>query len=302
MIPIASVRVVWLYVGGRRDIGGAGEPSVTFIFCVSSALALAPAVEESERLANLGDLDGTIRVLEAHVAVQPDDPEGLWRLARALYEKGEVLAQSVPDSQRLPIYTRVRGLAQRAKQLAPEEGFGYLWEGVAMGRIATSKGILSQLSTADDIEDLWLRSLETKTVYRMDNGISSFPGDAWNALGQFYRLCPDWKAMEWIAGTRGDINKSVSYFRLMVADDPNRLEGLKELGVALLCKGYKQDDDDAKAEGRKWLDKAYTLPAVYPTDVIDHKQIPLIKAREADACGYSRDGWEKLDESAYAAP
>ncbi len=270
------------------------------IFCVSYALALAPAVEESERLANLGDLDGTIRVLEDYLAASPDDPDALWRLARALYEKGEVLAQSVPDSQRLPIYTRVRGLSQRAKALAPEEGFGYLWEGVAMGRIATSKGILSQLSTADDIERLWLRSLETKTVYRMDNGISSFPGDAWNALGQFYRLCPDWKAMEWIAGTRGDIDKSVGYFRLMVADDPKRLEGLKELGVALLCKGYKHDDEAAKAEGRKWLDEAYTLPAVYPTDVIDHKQIPLIKAREKDACGYSRDGWERLDEAAYA--
>jgi len=267
---------------------------------LASAWALAPEVEESERLANAGDLDGTIRVLEAYVAKSPDDPEALWRLARALYEKGEVLAQSVPDSQRLPIYTRVRSLSRRAQELDPEAGFGYLWEGVAMGRIATSKGILSQLSTADDIERLWLRSLQSKTVYRMDNGISSFPGDSWNALGQFYRLCPDWKAMEWISGTRGDIDKSVYYFRLMVKDDPNRLEGLKELGVALLCKGYKQDDDAAKVEGRVWLEKAYALPATYPTDVIDHKQIPVIRSREADACGYSRDGWEKLDEAAYA--
>lgn len=272
-----------------------------FVALFGSAWALAPEVEESERLANAGDLDGTIRVLEAYIAVKPNDPEALWRLARALYEKGEVLAQSVPDSQRLPIYTRVGTLSRRAQELDPEAGFGYLWEGVAMGRIATAKGILSQLSTADDIERLWLRSLQSKTVYRMDNGISSFPGDAWNALGQFYRLCPDWRAMEWISGTRGDIDKSVYYFRLMVADDPTRLEGLKELGVALLCKGYKQDDEAAKTEGRKWLDQAYTLPAVYPTDVIDHKQIPGIKAREADACGYSRDGWEKLDEAAYAA-
>ncbi|MBM4391380.1 MAG: tetratricopeptide repeat protein [Deltaproteobacteria bacterium] len=271
-----------------------------FVAWLASAWALAPEVEESERLANAGDLDGTIRVLEDYIAKSPDDPEALWRLARALYEKGEVLAQSVPDAQRLPIYTRVRSLSRRVQELDPEAGFGYLWEGVAMGRIATSKGILSQLSTADDIERLWLRSLQSKTVYRMDSGISSFPGDAWNALGQFYRLCPDWKAMEWISGTRGDIDKSVSYFRLMVKDDPNRLEGLKELGVALLCKGYKQDDDAAKVEGRVWLARAYALPATYPTDVIDHKQIPVIKSREADACGYSRDGWEKLDEAAYA--
>ena len=105
--------------------------------------------------------------------------------------------------------------------------------------------------------------------------------------------------MEWIAGTRGDIDKSVKYFRLMVEDDSTRLEGLKELGVALLCKGYKQDDEAAKVEGRQWLNKAYALPASYPTDVVDHKQIPIILQRESEACGYSRDGWEDLSEGAY---
>ncbi|GDX78512.1 hypothetical protein LBMAG42_03230 [Deltaproteobacteria bacterium] len=264
------------------------------------ALALAPEVEESERLANAGDIDGVVRVLEAYVTANPDDPEGLWRLSRALYEHGEVLAQSVPDKQRLPIYSRARKIAKHAQEVDPENGQGYLWEGVAMGRIATASGILSQLSTADDIEDLWLRALSKKTKYRMESGISSFPGDVYNALGQFYRLCPDWKAMEWLSGTRGDIDKSVSYFKMMVADDPNRMEGLKELGVALLCKGYKQDDDAAKAEGRMWLRKAVTMPATYPTDVIDHNTIPKILARESEACGYSRDGWEDTSEASYA--
>lgn len=265
------------------------------------AWALAPEIDESERLANAGDLTGVLRVLEAYVAAHPDDPEGLWRLSRALYEHGEVLAQTVPDKERLAIYTRARKIAHHAQEVAPDNGQGYLWEGVAMGRIATASGILSQLSTADDIEKLWLTALSKKTVYRMDSGISSFPGDVYNALGQFYRLCPDWKMMEWISGTRGDIDKSVKYFRLMVADDPKRLEGLKELGVALLCKGYKQDDEAAKAEGRTWLKEAYALPYSYPTDVIDHHQIPKILAREADACGYSRDGWEDTSQEAYAA-
>jgi tetratricopeptide (TPR) repeat protein len=276
---------------------------LTLLLSASNAPALAgelaPEVEESERYANAGDLDGTLRVLEAYVATHPNDPEALWRLARALYEKGEVLAQSVPDSQRLPIYERVRQYSRHCQEVDPENGEGYLWEGVAMGRVATSKGILSQLSTADDIERLWQKALTKKTLYRMDNGISSFPGDVYNALGQFYRLCPDWTLMQWIAGTKGDIDKSVKYFRLMVEDDPHRLEGLKELGVALLCKGYKQGDTGAKAEGRIWLRKALELPYSYPTDVIDHKQIPVILSRESEACGYSRDGWEDISEEAY---
>ena len=262
---------------------------------------LAPEVAQAEELGNQGDLDGVLRTLEPYVAAHPDDIEGTWRLARALYEKGEVLAQSVPDAERLPVYLRVQKYSQAAQRLDPENGQGYLWEGVAMGRIATSKGILSQLRTAKRIEQLWLTALGKKTTYRMRIGISSFPGDVYNALGQFYRLCPDWAAMQWIAGTRGDIDKSVKYFRMMVADDPKRLEGLKELGVALLCKGNKQADTGAKAEGRIWLRKALELPYSYPTDVIDHQQIPRILEREKDACGYSRDGWEDTSEDAYKA-
>ena len=228
-----------------------------------------------------------------------DLTEALWRLSRALYEKGEVLAQSVPDSQRMPLYERAGELAVRVEQLDPQNGMGYLWHGAAIAREATARGILASLFSADDVERLWLKALTTKTTYRMDSGISSFPGDVYNGLGQFYRLVPDWSAVEWIAGTKGDIDKSVYYFRLMVKDDPKRLEGVKELGVALLCKGYKQDDDAAKAEGRMWLNKARQMPASYPTDVIDSKQIPVILSRESEACGYSRDGWEDTSEKAY---
>ena len=271
-----------------------------FLLTLGTAFALAPEVEEAERLANAGDLPGVLRVLERYVAAHPDEPEGLWRLSRTLYEHGEVLAQSASDEQRLPLYARAQVLAHHVQEVAPENGQGYLWEGVAMGRIATTSGILSQLSTADDIEALWIKALSKPTKYRMDTGISSFPGDVYNALGQFYRLCPDWLLMKWISGTRGDIDKSVSYFEMMVADDPNRLEGLKELGVALLCKGYKRDDEAAKAQGRIWLRKAVTLPHSYPTDAIDHDQIPTLLARESEACGYSRDGWEDTSEASYA--
>jgi hypothetical protein len=263
-------------------------------------VALAPEVAEAEERAAAGDIDGAIKILEPYTKAHPEDAQGLWRLARGYYEKGELLSQSVPDEQRLPIYEKVREVSQAAQQAAPSEGTGYLWEGVALGRIATSKGILSQLSTADDIERLWLKSLKTQTRYRMRTGISTFPGDAWNALGQFYRLCPDWLLMKWLSGTRGDIDKSVYYLRLLVKDDPNRQEGLKELGVALLCKGYKQDDEAAKIEGRQWLRKALAMTGSYPTDVIDRKQIPVILAREADACGYSRDGWEDVSEASYS--
>jgi len=266
-----------------------------WIFFVPLALALAPEVEHAEVLANAGDLDGVLTTLEAYTAAHPDDPEGLWRLSRALYEKGEVMAQSMPDSARIPMYERALALAKRTEELAPEDGEGYLWEAAALGRIGTAKGILSELFIADDMERLLLRSIGTSTRYRMASGISTFPGDAWYGLGQLYRLVPDSTIIEWVAGTRGDIDKSIHYLRLLATAEPARLEGLKELGVSLLCKGYREDDSAAKAEGRMWLNRALTLPYTYPTDVIDHTQIPVILSREDEACGYSRDGWEDVD-------
>lgn len=265
-----------------------------------AALALAPEVELGESQFANGDPSASAATLSAYIAAHPDDPDALWRLARSIYEKGELMSSAGrPESERLPLYAQAQALAHHAQEVAPDSGLGYLWEGVALGRVATSKGILSQLFTADDIERLWLKALTKPDHYASATGNSTFPGDVYNGLGQFYRLCPDWAAMKWIAGTRGDIDKSVEYQRKLVAAEPARIEGVKELGVSLICKGYKQDDEQAKAEGRLWLQKALALPVKNAIDKIDHAQIPTILAREADACEYSRDGYEDTSESAY---
>ncbi len=264
-----------------------------------AAQTLAPEVQRGEDQFAQGDPLGSVATLEAYVSTHPDDPEALWRLARALYEKGELLAGKVPDAERLPIYERVQALSRRVQTLDPNNGQGWLWDGVGMGRVATAKGVLSQLFTADDIERLWMRALQTSTRYASASGNSTFPGDVYNGLGQFYRLCPDWAAMKWISGTRGDIDKSVAYNRKLVEAEPRRIEAVKELGVSLLCKAEKQGDAAAAAEGRMWLEKALAIPGTFPTEKIDHQQIPVILARASEACGYSRDGWEDVSEAAY---
>lgn len=269
---------------------------VGWMVSIGLAWALAPEVERAEAQFAAGDAAGCTATLEAYLVTHPDDPEALWRLGRSLYDGAEIMAQKASDAQRLPIYLRVQEVSRKAQALDPASGQGYLWEGVGLGRIATAKGILSQLFTADDIERLWLKALTTSTTYASASGNSTFPGDVWNGLGQFYRLCPDWAAMKWIAGTRGDIDKSIEYHRKLVSAEPDRIEAVKELGVSLLCKGDKHDDPAATEEGRQWLQKALALPARFATEKIDHQQIPVILSRADDACGYSRDGWEDLSE------
>ena len=145
----------------------------------------------------------------------------------------------------------------------------------------------------------WRRPRGICIATRMPLTQASFPGDAYFALGQFYRLCPDWTIVQMLVGTKGDIDESIRWHRKGVAFTPTRAEMSKELGVSLLCKASRDDDPAALAEGKKWLNKALAMPSQKATDDIDKKQIPIILSRADDACGYSRDGWQEVSKEAY---
>jgi tetratricopeptide (TPR) repeat protein len=265
------------------------------------AVELHPDVLEAELAFVDNDLDKSDAALNRRIAQNPDDVEALWRQARNLYQRGELLAQGgATPEQRMKMYREAQAKCKRIQTLDPAHPQGWFWEGTALGRIATAQGIMSSLFMADDIEDLWLKSSEMKGYeYRSSNDSASFPGDVYFALGQFYRLCPDWTLVKMLIGTKGDIDESIRWHRKGVAFSPSRPEMAKELGVSLLCKASRDDDAGAMAEGKKWLAKAKAMPSQKTTDDIDKKQIPVILSKADDACTYSRDGWQEVSMEAY---
>ena len=264
------------------------------------AADLAPEVARAEQYFVDDDTDAALTTLEAYLKTNANDPEAIWRKARSMYERGEVTAATMTAEQRIPAYEEISALGKRAAELAPGYGPALHWQGTGLGRKGTAQGVFQSLWLADDIEDIWLTALkDTKTVYVAADQGSSWPGDTYYALGQFYRLVPDWALVQLLVGTKGDIDKSISYHRKAMKQTPNRVEIAKELGVSLLCKGTRDGDSAATTEGRVWLGKAAAMPSVKRTDTIDKEQIPVILQREADACGYSRDGWEDLSRDAY---
>ncbi len=267
----------------------------------AAAVELHPDVQEAEAAFVAGDLNSSDAAIARRLAENPDDVEALWRKARNLYQRGEELAQQgVSADKRIAMYKEAEVVAKRIRAIDPNHPQGPFWQGTALGRIATAQGIMSSLFMADDIEGLWLKASKMKGFeYRSVNDASSFPGDVYFALGQFYRLCPDWMVVQVLVGTKGDIDESIAWLRKGVAYSPTRAEMAKELGVSLLCKGVRDEDSGATAEGRKWLEKAATLPSYKSTDEIDRKQIPIILSRSAEACGYSRDGWQDVSKEAY---
>ena len=67
----------------------------------------------------------------------------------------------------------------------------------------------------------------------------------------------------------------------------------------ILVKAHRDGDAASASEGRRWLNKAAALPVQKKTDEVDKRQIPVIRARPMEACGYSRDGWQDVSREAY---
>ena len=265
-----------------------------------AAPTLDPLVVEAEAEWIAGRFDASNARLDQRLAVAPDDAEALWRRARNIYSEGEMLAeQGVPVAERLAMYAEMEALMARGLAKHPGHGGLLHWYGTAMGRKATAQGVLSSLFMADDIEEAWLGAAKAGYNYRAANDTSSIPGDVYFALGQFYRLCPDWMVVKLLTGTKGDIDASIQWLRKAVQDSPRRLEVQKELGVSLLCKAERDGDAAAATEGRRWLEKAAALPVQKSTDEVDKRQIPVILSRTDDACGYSRDGWQDVSRESY---
>ncbi len=261
------------------------------------AADLDPLVQQCEDQWVAGQYEASIASCEARLKADPKDIEALWRKARSIYGKGEIMAnQGASAATRIQMYGEVVALGERILAIQPGHGEGLHWYGTGLGRTATAKGVLSSLFMADDIEGAWLGATKSSYRYRAVDGSSSFPADSYYALGQFYRLCPDSSIVKLLTGTRGDIDKSVQWLRKAVADTPNRPEFAKELGVSLLCKAERDDDSAALAEGRQWLQKSLAMPGDKPTDKLDKQQIPVILSRADEACGYSRDGWQDVSE------
>jgi hypothetical protein len=216
-------------------------------------------------------------------------------MARLVYLELEQNAAGIPAGERARRFEEVERWADQAVARAPNQAEGYLWQGVARGRIATSLGNL-RIALAGAVGGrgpAWLeqtlrRAVELPERFRFF-GFSS-RGDALYALAQFYRLAPEGWYMG-LVGTRGDHERAVALAREAVAVQPVRIEYRKELAVALLCRGRNGDAGDARRELAALLE----IPPITPLDRIDQAHARALLERVPDnVCWYSRDGFVEV--------
>ena len=262
---------------------------------------------EAERIWLAHDFNGSDKVLADAVKACPNRAEIYWRQARNEYDRIEAIPRNKKPGKDALIarYRGIEALAQKCMQLAPADGNCYLWKGIGMGRRGTTQGILNSLTEAAELERTFLKAEKLAPQYRAADGSANALADAYDALGQFYRVVPEWLCtfgIRQIVGTCGDLKKSVAYLRKAVAREPKRIEYQKDLAVSLICHGQKANAPAEVEEGKKLLQSLQALPSFKSTDDIDKEHSRMILKDLTMACGYSRDAQQEQSQDSYRGP
>jgi hypothetical protein len=249
-----------------------------------------------EVLYDEGRMDEGLERAEERLAKHPEDVDLYWHTARFMFEVGERFDRTDKSIDKVAWYEEMVRLFETGLRRDPSNAHLLFGLGVAKGRLGTTKGVLASLFMAKDVEAAWLATASSSYRYSSLRGQEQLPCDAFLCLGIFYRLVPDSFVVELIGGTRGSLEKSISYLERSDRCGPRRIGTLKELGVSQLCKGEKAKDDALVVAGRSTLLRARALPPEGDTDVTDIRHIDMLLANPKLACGYSRDGQQDLDE------
>ena len=250
-----------------------------------------------EELYSKGEAAQGLRVARARLAEHPDDPELYLHAARFIFELAEQ-SPNLSDAQREKRYTEMKRLLNKGLKLAPGHPRFLFGIAIARARLATTRGVLRSLSGAKDVEGLLLKVANANYRYQSLHDEEVLPCDAQVALGILYRLLPDWWGISLVAGTRGDLQKSLALLKKSDRCAGGRHHVIKELGVTELCLGQTDGDEKLIAAGKRDLKRVIALPADRRVERIDVAHAKRLLKDPSLACGYSRDKQQERSKEA----
>lgn len=218
-----------------------------------------------------------------------------WRIARNYWRHAERLP--VDDKAgRLEYFGKADDWAGQALVIDSQCGECVLWKLAAMGRVATTSGVVQSASMARPISEMIERGIALRPSHT-DGDRNNTLANLYYAGSAFYRIVPDWFFVEWMIGVRGDKYRALDYIQKALALTSDRVDYLVELGAVLLCIGDQEHDAARLVEGRDAMRRAMKSPDFQSTDELDLEHAQILLAQPERACGYSRDGWIDLTEA-----
>lgn len=224
---VARVAVlIALTVGSISVVGGAALAATIQDY-------VAQADELHRGRADASKMEAQVKVLEEGLAAFPESYDILWRLARAYEFLGGIAAKE----NKLPLFEKAKGYAERATKANPDGLDGWYWYGLTIGRWGETRGILQSLSMAGPMRDA------------LEKAIKIDPGHApsYHVLGVLYRELPGVISF-------GNINKAIEYFEKAISLNPD------DIGLRLdMAKAFIKKKNYTKA--REHLHYLLTLPS-----------------------------------------
>ena len=246
------------------------------------------------------EFEASLKSCESALGYKPDDFLIRAMMCLDCYEIAERLDvhKSEDKDKKIELYTKMIKIAEEGIKCAPDKGECYFMRGLANARMSTTKGILSQLFTAKQIEKDWLVAVDRKSDYVTPNG-ENLQASSCLALGVYYRLCPTFFLLKWIFGISGDLDKAVDFCRKAYELDSTRIEIVKEYGVALITRGLDKDNTKDVEGGKEYLKKVFSLPWRLQTDSIDVVHSTMLLNNIKLCPGYSRDDQQDISEESF---
>ncbi len=278
---------MWIALAAWVSGAAAGAPPGQ-VDASSPHFELEQAYAEADDYSAFRSLEQRIDGLLAEAA---EDADLYWMKCRAMFEQGELVDRTA-GVDLVAHYQKMAESAEKGLELRPGDPHLRFAHGLALARLGTTKGVLSSLFLARDVEADWLAA--TKGSYASLGGREALPTDAYQALGVFYRLVPDWWIVQVVAGTRGSLDKSLQMHEKAVAGRV-RIDSLKELGVTELCIAERRDDDEMRARALATFERALGMSAHGEKHRIDQDHMRRMRVDPSMACEYSRDGQQDLD-------
>lgn len=239
-----------------------------------------------------------LKLAKAQHIADPEDVDLYWHISRFLFEIGERFDRNDTTIDKAAMYQEMHDWAVKGLEKDPEHIHLWFAKGVATGRQSTTKGIFGMLWMLKDIEQAFLKVAESGYTYKAMGTGEHLPCHAYQTLGIYYRLVPDSWFVNLLAGTRGNLDKSLEWMEKADKCSPGRMGIKKELAVTLQCIGTSRKDEASLSRGAAILKSLLVMPTTTDTEVIDLKHTPMLIEDPTLACGYSRDGQQERDEKA----
>jgi hypothetical protein len=242
--------------------------------------------QADERSVTQKDLVERYHLINEVVKLNPDWADGYWLIASEAFQLASTYIKDEEHAEAIRIYSEGAAAAEKCASMTPGSPMCNDFLGADMAKVAMLKGVFSSLRSAQKIEQLWQSVVTSNINFRFTREVT-LQGSAHYALGMFYRLVPDSVILQWLFGTRGNIDRSIHHHRQTVAIDGVTPCGNVMLAASLLCKSKGEPKVSETEEAFKLIDQVIGYKSFDLNQRNCAMKASTLKGEPENGCGFT---------------